>query len=112
MNQKVQRVIADNECVADLVDEALKNAGHPNPSFWRESKYSKLNEDALKEDTNQDIQRFLVNRQLRLVIAGMPSDTKDARFCLVEQGTIHDWYRLLEDGVIPKIMEHAETPAE
>ena len=83
------------------ITELLTAAGHPNPSGWQ----NLLHPDAFVV-TDGDIQRFLINRTLRLVIARAPENTMDARFCCVDNGDLEDWLRLVQEQVIPCTVRH------
>lgn len=78
------------------ITQVLVDAGHPNPRAWQHG----LNPDAL---TNPDLgkRRFLVNRQLRMLLTGSGVNTMDERYSLVDQGELTDWVRLFKDGVAP-----------
>lgn len=48
-----------------------------------------------------DLQRFLINKALRTLIAGYGVDTIEIRTYLIDDGNIDDWARLFEEGVLP-----------
>lgn len=83
------------------ITELLAAAGHPNPEAWK----AHLHSDAYI--TNDDsIQRFLINRALRLSLADCPKPTMDERYCLVDTGPMERWAQLIEQKVVPCLVEH------
>ena len=84
------------------ITDLLAKSGHPRPTNWQVG----LNPDALIT-SDQNIQRFLINRQWRLILSNAPNvNTMDQRYCLVDQGDIKDWYRLFEVEVLPCILNN------
>lgn len=91
-----------------MVTEALTTAGHQRPSDWQR----RLHADAINLDLPDDQRRFLVNRALRMVLAdAVGENTMDIRYCLVDQGEIVDWFRLVQAEVVPCIVRHNLPPA-
>lgn len=91
--------------VTSVTDLLVKN-GHPSPDAWTVG----LNPDALVTP-DQNIQRFLINRQWRCILSNFGeltgTKTMDERYCLVDQNVNpSDWLRLFEDGVLPCILKH------
>lgn len=85
------------------VCNVLTRLGHERPNDWM--KY--LHSDAMVEGQDNSIQRFLINRAMRLVLSEITNEnTMDVRYCLVDQGEIHDWLRLFETGVAPWLIKH------
>lgn len=95
-------IIAPEDRLSDLVTERLRAVGHPDPAAWEKG----LNPLA-KTAPDQNVQRYLVNQQLRLVIGGFPGDTLGVRTCIVDDGTAGDWLRHLEKGVFPAMLKRA-----
>jgi hypothetical protein len=92
--------------LVDYVTDRLNASGHPNPSNWQGG----LHPDVFT--TNDfSIHRFLVNRQLRLVLGNLDANTTQERFCLVDGGTADDWKRLFEDKVLPCMVKNAPQSA-
>ena len=89
------------ESLIDFVTNSLRSNGHPNPEAWKVG----LHEDAYTTD-NFGIQRFLVNRQLRLICGSAEANSMNVRYCLVEDGTYDDWTRLFNQMVMPFIIQH------
>lgn len=93
--------------LAEYVTERLSANGHPRPDNWQGG----LHPDALVT-TDFSIHRFLVNRQLRLVLGNLDTNTTQERFCLVDGGTPDDWKRLFDDKILPCMVKnapHSET---
>jgi len=93
-----------NGLLVDHVKEIFQNAGHPNPDFVR----NHIHPDALGGDHN--LQRFLINRALRIELGSYQENTIEVRQCLIDQGKIEDWLRLLEQGVAPCIVRNVTQP--
>lgn len=92
--------------LVDYVTNRLSESGHPNPSYWQGG----LHPDAFT--THEfGIHRFLVNRQLRLVLGNLQTNTTQERFCLVDGGTADDWKRLFEDKILPCLIKNAPQSA-
>ncbi|BDD79573.1 hypothetical protein [Burkholderia phage FLC9] len=88
--------------LVEYVSDRLAEQGHPAPQKWTGG----LHPDALTT-TDFSIHRFLVNRQLRLVLGNLDTNTTQERFCLVDGGTAEDWKRLFEDKVLPCMIKNA-----
>lgn len=96
--------------------EALREAGHPNPSFWT----ANLHPHAMDAALQFDVQRFLVNRALEMMIGGFDpkavfsekvaedyvKDQLDARYCLLPQGTQKVWINSFKQKVVPHILKY------
>lgn len=89
----------------DKLTAALQAAGHPNPEGWK----NLLESDAYITN-DDDIQRFLINRALRLVLCQAPVSTMDERYCLVDQGPVERWFELVEKSVVPCMVTHNLPP--
>ena len=91
--------------VSSLIDEvtgAFVEAGHPHPEAWK----GYLNPVAMATQ-DLSVQRFLINRALRLIIGLVTSEnTMDVRFCLVDNGEFRDWVRLFRTEVLPCLMRN------
>lgn len=86
-----------------VITNMIAKAGHPDPTAWQQT----LHPDAFIT-TDQSVQRFLINRCWRPLIGIVQGeDTLNIRYCLVEQGEIHDYIRLFETGVLPCIIKHS-----
>lgn len=100
----LQEVVPTRE-VSNLIDEvtsAFVEAGHPRPEAWK----GYLHPDALTTP-DLSIQRFLINRALRLIVGLVTSEnTMDVRFCLVDNGEFIDWVRLFRIEVLPCLMRN------
>ena len=87
--------------LVSFVTKLLASKNHPRPDAWKEY----LNPDAFV--AQPEIQRFLINRAWRLIMARVVGEnTMDIRYCLVDSGEIHDWARLFETEVLPCIMRY------
>lgn len=81
-----------------VISDILAEKGHPHPTAWQEG----LHPDAYSE--NLDIQRFQITAHWARLLAAMPEDTRFARYCLNDSGTVKVWLQAFEKGVIPLIM--------
>lgn len=91
--------------ITDLVYEvnnALSEAGHPNPAAW----HSYVQSDVFG-NADPFVQRFLINRAFRLILAEAQENTMNVRFCLVDNGELIDWLRLFKDQVIPCVQRNS-----
>ena len=95
---------------ADLVGfvtEQLRANGHPNPEAWQEG----LHEHSYAEQPF-DIQRMHVNRRIIRMLTDLERmhpdnlSTMNIRFCLTDTGTVADWKRLFNDGVLKCILDY------
>lgn len=65
-----------------------------------------IDNNAFNPSAPQHIKRFIVNRQLRMLLGKMPVNTVDARMCIVDQGDIYAWMHLIENAVIPLFVKY------
>jgi len=91
----------------DKLTAALAAAGHVNPESWKQH----LEADAYITN-DDDIQRFLINRALRLCLSQAPVSTMDERYCLVDKGDIPRWFELVEQKVVPCLVQHSLPPTK
>lgn len=89
----------------EKVTEALAAAGHSNPDGWKVY----LESDALITN-NDDVQRFLINRALRLALSQASVSTMDERYCLVDTGDVPRWFELVQQKVVPCMVQHSLPP--
>jgi hypothetical protein len=97
-------------------ENALRAAGHPNPTFW----HMFLHPHALDEKLDFDVRRFLINRAFEMTIGGLDPklvfsekvaqdyarDQLDARYCLLPQGDQKTWLHSFAQKVVPFIMKY------
>lgn len=88
------QVLATQNLVAE-VTAILAACQHPQPDAWR----GKVPEDL--SHLNEQQQRAIINRQLRLVVGQSEGNTAAVRFCLIDDGQTKDWLRLINDTVAP-----------
>lgn len=90
----------DNNLVG-AISQLLAKHNHPHPTAWE----ARVHPDAL---TAPDvlIRRFLINRFWHHEIGQYNEDTLRVRHCLIDQGSVEDWLRLFEQGVIPCILRN------
>lgn len=107
MKQEV--LVKEDSRLSEVVTDLLREAGHPNPTDWQQG----LHPDAAISN-DQQIQQFLINRQLRLVIGSYPEDTTNVRYCLLEtsSGTPEQWAQQIKAGVVPCMVRHAQPTEE
>lgn len=101
----------------EAATQALKDAGHNNPEFWK--RY--LHPHGEDPKVAFDIQRFLINRSFEMTIGGInPSahfenpktaedyarDQLDARYCLLPTGDFKTWMHSYKQKVVPFIMKY------
>ncbi len=89
--------------LVDQISELLGKHGYPFPRDW----HNFVHQDAFISQ-DQGIQRFLINRYWRDVIGLYNESTLDVRQCLIDHGSIDDWLRLFEQGVIPCIIRNTQ----
>jgi hypothetical protein len=94
------------ESLTAFVTGLLADNHHPEPQGWL--RFLQPGVDTLPDP---DYQRFAINRAWRLIFAKLNQreriDTIDVRYCLVDkEGSIQDWKKLFETGVLPFILEH------
>jgi hypothetical protein len=95
--------IPPNIDLVSKITELMIAAGHSRPEAWKE----RLHESAYDLNFTDDYRRFLINRQLRMLLADVAGeDTMDIRYCLVDQGDINRWLALVTSEVIPCILRH------
>ena len=93
------------ENLVEFVTKELVGQGHPQPAEWARF----LHGDAVEEDQEMSVQRFLINRALRSTLATMPADGEDtvtARMTLVDSGPYEVWKSVVRSTVVPLIVRH------
>lgn len=95
--------LPEGKCLVNIVSEILAKHGHPNPTEWE----TLVHKDAFISP-DQGIQRFLINRYWRELVGLFPENTIQVRHCLIDQGSIADWLRLFEQGVVPCIIRNIQ----
>jgi hypothetical protein len=99
------------EAIENLVSHVtnlLIDKGHPNPEAWKQ--YLQPGVETLPDP---DYQQFAINRAWRVIFGKLKEangdvDTMDVRYCLIDQkGSVENWKRLFEMGVLPCIIEHS-----
>lgn len=98
---------AQPQRLTDQISDILQRAGHPRATEWLNG----VHPDALRDDVNPDVQRFLINRYWRLQLGSLPINTLDERYCLVDTGEIARWLELFEQKVAPCIVTHNLPPS-
>ena len=89
------------------VDQMLIDAGHSRPTDW----HANLHQDAYN-NPDKNIQRFLINRALRTVLGNVETEsTLEERTYLEDKAELHDWLRLVNQGVIPCMVNLNLPPA-
>lgn len=86
----------------------LEEAGHKEPLAWVERLYAMCPEIVDENDTG--VQRYMINcfwaNELGRHDVEHNTNSTNARFSLVEQGTLLDWVRLFKENVIPCILKY------
>lgn len=95
--------LPEGKCLVNIITEMLTKHGHPEPMQWEQF----VHKDAFVSP-DQGIQRFLINRYWRECVGLFPENTIQVRHCLIDQGSIADWLRLFEQGVIPCIIRNIQ----
>ncbi len=89
--------------LVQVISELFEKHGHPAPRAWEQF----VHQDAFIS-LDFGIQRFLINRYWREVVGMYPENTLHVRQCLIDHGSIDDWLRLFEQGVIPCVMRNIQ----
>lgn len=91
---------------ADVVSKALMFNSHPDPFRWLQG----IDPNAIGDNVDIRLKRFLVNRQLRMILgmAHKPPeiDTNVARYCLVDEGRDDQWTMLINENIAPLMAKH------
>jgi hypothetical protein len=88
---------------ADAVCKELMFAGHKDPFRW----LTGIDPNAVDPDVDVNLRRFLVNRQLRMVLGSCDEiDTTVERYCLVDKGTDDAWVMLIKESVAPTMAKN------
>lgn len=86
----------------------LEEAGHKEPLAWVTRLHAMCPEIVDEEDVR--VQRYMLNcfwaNELGNHDVAHGTDTTNARFSLVEQGTLLDWVRLFKENVLPCIIKY------
>ena len=93
------------ENLVEFVSKELVQQGHQRPAEWARF----LHADAVQEDQEMSVQRFLINRALRSTLATMPADGEDtvtARMTLIDSGPYDVWKSVIRSTVVPLIVRH------
>ena len=93
----------EGKCLVQVITDLLRKHNHPAPSEWE----SQVHQDAFISP-DQGIQRFLINRYWRQEIGLYNENTIAIRQYLIDQGSINDWLRLFEQGVIPCVIRNIQ----
>ena len=89
------------------ITNALIEAGHQRPNDWK-----RYLETGAGNQPDKNYDRFLVNRALRQILSSVKTEnTMDARYCLIDDGSLLDWLRLFKSGVLPCIVRLNLPPA-
>jgi hypothetical protein len=105
MDNQPTHVFTPEDDLIEVVSEALRTQGHPLPREWH--RHLRL-VDEVRHD--QNLMRRTVNRALRMYIAAFPIDTIAVRTCIVDDGSLNDWFGYLNRAVFPCMIEQAKTP--
>lgn len=93
---------------ADAVCKELLHAGHKDPFRW----LTNIDPNAVNPEFPIEMRRFLVNRQLRMVLGVCDAvDTTAERYCLVDKGTDEEWTMLIRESVAPCLAKN-DLPAK
>lgn len=90
--------------LADILTDFLRAQGHPNPEGWKSNPVSSVHPDHLT--ANEDIQRFLINRQLRILLGNTTLDTINLRIMLDGNGEIKTWLKDMEVNIVPFMVKN------
>lgn len=97
--------------LADTFTELLRNAGHANPEAWKETNFGSIHPDHVYCD--EPLQRFHVNRQLRLVMGKATEvlgvDTINLRGMLMDERdvTVREWTAPVKNSIVPFFVKHS-----
>lgn len=99
-----RREFTAEDDLIEVVSEALRTLGHPSPREWH--RHLRLVEEVRHD---QKLMRATVNRALRMYIGGFTGDTIAVRTCIIDDGSLSDWFLYLEKGVFPCMMLQAKA---
>lgn len=83
------------------VVDYFSEKNHPAPEAWAEGR---IDESYLK-DKPMSYQRLIINRSLRLKLGQFSHDTRNERYCLIDDGAVEEWRELVK-GVVNHIVTH------
>lgn len=87
-------------CLVREITQALAEAGHPNPERWTAVVQAKT------YGASPKLQRFLINRSLRLILGGCEEDSTAVRYCLFDDGDHGDYLKIFKDVVAPFMIKN------
>lgn len=89
-------------CYVSLITSILNQKNHSNPSGWIE----KLKNAQEIKAAAPKLQRFLINRSLRISLGLLDVDTTAARYCLVDDCSHEQYVSVFEEVVAPVMVQN------
>ena len=107
MNNLFKNVFTDvrtatDVCYVDIITKLLTDLGHPNPSNW----FDQLKNTQEIKAAAPKLQRFLINRALRISFGLLEADTTAVRFCLVDDCDHEGYMEVFQTVVAPAMLQH------
>lgn len=96
--------------IANVFSEMLRFAGHPAPEAWMNTEAGSINPD--HQYCDQPLQRFLVNRQLRVVLGAAQASlgvcTINLRSMLLDEQDVllSEWKAPVKNSIVPFFIKH------
>lgn len=89
-------------CYVDIITNILSKLKHPTPNNW----FVNLKNAQEIKAAHPKLQRFLINRALRLSIGLLPVDTTAVRYCLVDNCPDIEYLDIFEQVVAPVMVQY------
>lgn len=106
-DQELKELIANNVYV-NQINDALSNAGHPNPSYW--VSYAKLEKALNAPSDHLKFSRFLINQFWRRHLGKLQVDqitnTLTARMAISDSTQDTVWLAAFKINVVPVIIKY------
>jgi len=92
--------------LADQVTNMLREKGHPDPEAWKDTPITTLHPD--HATVSEPKQRFLINRQLRIILGNTTLDTINKRTVLNDDAKLptQSWLGIMERSIVPFFVQH------
>lgn len=85
----------ESENLYKFINETLIAKGHSDPNKWSIGLPENINELPFI------IQKQIINHHLRMLFGGLSIDTKDVRYCIIDEATFDEWTDLFVKMMAP-----------